>query len=212
MSNFNDPFVACHHCDALSPKPELKEGQIAKCGRCGAKLFERKVNSINRTFAISGAGLLLLFPAFYFPLFGVNALGTFNQASLIDCIGMLIANDYYLVAMSVFIFTIAVPSIRLIAAFFIVSCIKLNIVRPYLLQFFRSYHQLDHWAMLQVFLLGVIVSIYKLLESSELTFGIGLVSFIALLTCTTVVYVTLDQHYIWERLEHSICSQKQQNK
>jgi len=206
LHKYNDPYVACHHCDVLAPKPELAEGQIAKCRRCGGFLFERKVNSINRTFATSLTGLLLLFPAIYFPLFGVSTIGLFNQASLIDCIAILIANDFYLVAMSVFIFTIAVPTIRLLAAFYIAYCLKFNYIKPYLMQFFRSYHHLHNWAMLQVFLLGIIVSIYKLLDSSELNFGIGLFSFGALLFCSTMVSVTLDQHYVWEKLERAIAA------
>ena len=76
------------------------------------------------------------------------------------------------------------------------------------MQFFRSYHQLDNWTMLQVFLLGIVVSIYKLLQSAELDFGIGLVAFVALLICTTLVSVTLDQHHIWERLEQHFADKK----
>jgi len=181
---------------------------MAKCRRCGATLFDRKVNSINRTLAISLTGLMMLYPAIQFPLFGVNAVGKFNQASLLDCIRILIADDFYLVAMSVFVFTIAVPVIRLLAAFYIVYSIKINKIRPFLMQFFRSYHQLDNWTMLQVFLLGIVVSIYKLLQSAELDFGIGLVAFVALLICTTLVSVTLDQHHIWEKLEQHFADKK----
>lgn len=194
-------LIACHQCDAIAEKPVLAEGQMAKCRRCGALLFDRKVNSIERTFTISLTGLIVLFPAINMPLFGVNTVGLSNEASLLDCIEMLISNDFYVVAMSVFIFTIAVPAIRLLAAFYIVYCIKFNRIRPFLMNFFRSYHQLDNWAMLQVFLLGIVVSIYKLLQTTELNIGVGLVAFVVLLICSTVVSVTIDQHYIWEKLE-----------
>ncbi|WDE05237.1 paraquat-inducible protein A [Thalassomonas viridans] len=196
-----DHMIACPQCDGLSPKPRLKEGQKAVCKRCGGKVMERKRDPIRRTLAIALAGLLLLIPAMILPLIGVSAVGLFNQASLFDCIAILIANGYYLIAVSVFIVTIAVPVIRLLAAIYISWCIQVKRISPALVHFFRSYHQLDSWTMLHVFLLGIMVSMYKLVALAELSVGLGLVAFILLLVCSTLVSVTLDKHYIWEQLE-----------
>ncbi|WDD99246.1 paraquat-inducible protein A [Thalassomonas actiniarum] len=196
-----DQMIACPQCDGLSTKPLLKEGQKAVCKRCGGKVLERKRDPIRRTLAVALAGLLLLIPAMILPLIGVSAVGLFNQASLLDCIAILIANDYYLIAISLTIFTLAVPVIRLLAALYISWCIRMKRITPALVHFFRSYHQLDSWTMLHVFLLGIMVSMYKLVALAELSIGLGLVAFILLLICSTLVSVTLDKHYIWEQLE-----------
>ena len=196
-----DHLLACPQCDGLSAKPVLKEGQKAICKRCGGKVLERKRDPIRRTLAVALAGLLLLFPAMVLPLIGVSAVGLFNQASLLDCIAILIQNGYFLIAVSLFIVTIAVPIVRLLAALYISWCIRTKRITPALVHFFRWYHQLDSWTMLHVFLLGIMVSMYKLVALAELSVGLGLIAFILLLVCSTLVSVTLDKHYIWEQLE-----------
>lgn len=197
-------YICCPHCDALSHAPVLNEGFKIVCKRCGAKVYERKCNTIDRTLALSLAGLLLAFPAMFLPIIGVGAIGMFNQASLIDCITLLISSNYNGIALCIFLFTVAIPIVRLLAAGYITWSIKYDRIKPSMLNFFRSYHQLDSWTMLHVFLLGIMVSMYKLIDLAELHIGIGFIAFIALLICSTTLSVTLDHHYIWQRLEQSL--------
>jgi len=194
-------LIACQQCDVLYSQPTLVAGQKAECGRCGATLFERKHNSIERTFALSIAGLILLVPAIILPIMGITLAGQYHEASLLDCITELIAKNYFMIALLVFMFAIAVPTVRLIGALYISYCFKFNKIKPFLLHFFRAYHQLDSWSMLNVFLLGIVVSMYKLLDDTELSIDYGLLAFVLLLICSTMVSVTLDQHYIWQKLE-----------
>jgi len=197
-------LIACQQCDALFEHPHLAEGQRAECGRCGAMLFERKVNAIDRTFSLSIAGLILLTPAILLPIMGVTLAGQYHQASLLDCITALIDRGFFMIATLVFMFAIAVPTVRLLGAFYLSYCFKFNKVKPFLLHFFRAYHQLDSWSMLNVFMLAIVVSMYKLLDDTELTLGYGLFAFVLLLVCSTLVSVTLDQHYVWEKLERRL--------
>ena len=200
LENLNH-LIACPQCDAISVMPNINEGQVASCHRCGAKLLECKSDPINRTMAVSLAGLILLLPAVSLPLIGIHAAGLFNNASLIDCIALLIDGDFYLIAISLFIFTLAVPAVRLFAALYICWSLKFNRLSPSLLKFFRSYHHLDSWVMLHVFFLGLIVSMYKLISLAELSIGLGFFAFVLLLLCSTLISVTLDQHLVWKKLE-----------
>ena len=197
-------LIACHKCDALSSKPELSLGQKAMCIRCGAQLFSNKKNSVDRTLAVSSAGLLFVAPAMTMPIIGIGLVGMFNEASLVDCIAELTKNKFYIIALCLFLFTIAIPIVRLITAFYISYSIKKDRITPKLMQFFSSYHTLDHWVMLNVFLLGTIVSMYKLISMAELVVGVGLIAFIMLLLCSTLVSVTLDQHSVWELMEQKL--------
>ncbi|MBU2895030.1 paraquat-inducible protein A [Colwellia sp. D2M02] len=196
-------WVACQQCDALFDKPLLKQGQSAKCTRCGSVLVERKVDSIERSFHWSLAGLILMLPAILLPLMGVTLAGQHHQASLFDCVLVLIERDFFMIASLLFLFAIAVPIVRLSGALYLSYSFKFNRLKPSLLNFFRAYHHLDHWAMLNVFMLGIVVSMYKLLDDTELSVNLGLLSFILWLVCSTMASAALDQDYIWEELEQA---------
>ena len=194
-------IVACHLCDALYDKPHLKQGQTAKCNRCGSTLVERKVDSINRSFYWSIAGIILLAPGILLPIIGVTLAKQYHHASLLDCVVVLIERGFFMIATLLFLFAIAVPIVRLFGAFYISFSFKYNRLKPSMLNFFRAYHHLDNWAMLNVFMLGIVVSMYKLLDDTEVTINLGLFSFTLFLITSTMASTTLDQDYIWDKLE-----------
>jgi paraquat-inducible protein A len=196
-------LVACQQCDALYDKPQLKQGQLAKCNRCGSTLIERKVDSIERSFNWSLAGLIIMLPAILLPMMGVTLAGQFHQASLFDCILVLIDRGFFMIASLLFLFAIAVPVVRLVGALYISYSFKYNRLKPSLLTFFRAYHHLDHWAMLNVFMLGIVVSMYKLVDDTQLSVNLGLLAFILWLISSTMSAVALDQDYIWDKLERT---------
>ncbi|MBU2869491.1 paraquat-inducible protein A [Colwellia sp. E2M01] len=201
-------LVACKQCDALYDKPHLKQGQIAKCNRCGSILIERKIDSINRSFYWSLAGLIFMLPAILLPIMGVTLAGQFHQASLFDCIIVLIERGFFMIASLMFLFAIAVPIVRLSGALYLAYSFKFNRLKPSLLNFFRAYHHLDHWAMLNVFMLGIVVSMYKLTDDTELSVNLGLLAFIFWLICSTMSAVALDQDYIWDKLEEAFANEE----
>ena len=105
-TDLND-LVACHECDIVSSVTELKDGYELACVRCGAKVYERKKNSIDRSLAISFAGIVLMIPAYFTQIVGIEAAGLSNDATLFDCIDILLASEYYIVAILIFLFTVA---------------------------------------------------------------------------------------------------------
>lgn len=196
-------LIACPLCDALCQQPETKEGQKVVCKMCGGKIYDHKVNSINRTFFIALAGLLIFLPAINLPLIGISAIGLSNQASLLDCVILFIHDGYPVIAFALFVFTVAMPLVKLGSAFYVAGSVKFNRINPSLLYFFRTYHQLDSWTMLHVFLLGIVVSMYKLVSMASLSIGLGFIAFVMLLLCSTLVSVTLDHHLIWHKLSEA---------
>ncbi len=200
MSN---EHIACPRCDALYPALPLEEKQIALCSRCGCKISEAKADSINRTIAIAIAGLLMFVPGISMPMVGATLVGQHAEVSLVDCLIMLLQKDFWIVAMGLFLFTIAIPAIRLVTVLYICLAIKRYQVNETHRQFFRSYHFLDSWAMLHVFFLGISVALYKLAEYADIALNVGLAMFVGLLLCSIFTHITLDHHYVWETLEQA---------
>ena len=206
MSNLahENELIACKHCDSLARLPKLSSGESALCPCCGRTFFSRKTDPVNRTLAVSFAGLLLLIPAFSMPIIGVSVAGKYNDATLLDCIMLMINADFYIIAFCVFLFAVAIPSIRIFSAFYLSYKIKRRQFGASLLTFYRSYHLFDSWTMVHVFFLGVIVSMYKLITLDDLSVGSGLISLLLLLFCSTLISITIDQRLIWELLEDEL--------
>lgn len=198
----SDDNIICPSCDFLQHRPTLSEGQKLTCCQCGHTLLHRRKDSIERTLALSVAGLVAFLPAMILPVIGVSKLGFSNQASLIDCINLLVEQGFPIAALFVFSFTLLVPLLRLLSNVVISACIIMNVKVRWLVPFFRTYVQLNSWAMLQVFMLGIIISMYKIGDLAELTIGWGLASLTLMLTCSTLIAVSLDDDLVWQHLEN----------
>jgi paraquat-inducible protein A len=55
--------------------------------------------------------------------------------------------------------------------------------------------------MIEVFLLGVLVSLLKLGKVAELHFGFGFWAFAALMICMAAAVASIDKRELWDRLE-----------
>jgi paraquat-inducible protein A len=57
--------------------------------------------------------------------------------------------------------------------------------------------------MLEVFLLGALVSLLKLGKLATLTLGISFWAYVGLIICLTAALSSIDYRELWTRLEHA---------
>jgi paraquat-inducible protein A len=193
-------WIACPQCDLLLEKKLTAICQRARCPRCSCILSERKKNSVERTFAVSLAGLVCFFPAAMLPLLGLQAAGLKNEASLLQCVQAVLENGLYLAGLLILLFCILVPLLRLLIIFYLSVRVLSGLRSSLDIDLFRVFHEMEEWGMLEVFLLGLIVSLYKILSLADVIFGFGFLAFIMLLLSATLVTVFLNEDLMWEKL------------
>lgn len=193
-----DEYIACHECDALLSHPHLSDGQRAYCPRCGALLMEHKTNMLSQTLAVSLAGLVAFIPAIFMPMIGLETNGLRSVASLADTIEILFLDGLYLVSVLLFLFIILVPLGQLTIIFYLVFRLRKRHFNKHFIGFYRRFFLLKEWGMLEVFLLGIIVSLYKLFMLANVIYGSGLAAYCLLLLSAILVTRTLDEHQLWE--------------
>lgn len=194
-------LFACNECDYLIYIDDIPSGYVVSCPRCNHSIIHRKVNSINRTIAISSSGLLFFLPAIFYPLMSMQIFSLENSASLFTGMLALWQSELYLVACLVCIFCILTPFIKLIFAFIICLGLKMNYQKySWYKQLLLYYHKVDSWEMLEIFMVGILVSVFKLNGMAELSFNIGLLCFAALMLCVISLKLTLDKSFIWDTI------------
>nr|WP_246283043.1 paraquat-inducible protein A [Marinifaba aquimaris] len=180
---------------------DIKEGEEATCPRCGHHVLQRKHDSVKRSIAISSAGLVLFFPAIYLPIMAIQAAGMKSSASLIQAISSLWQSDLVFVALSILVFCVIAPFIKLIVALTVnVSLLQNRTHLGWLKPLFKWYHKMDTWEMLEVFMLGILISIIKLKDMAELSFDTGIICFIFFMLSQLFLKLSLDKQLIWQRL------------
>ncbi|MGY4535582.1 paraquat-inducible protein A [Pseudomonas sp. TE3786] len=195
-----EALTACHECDLLMLKPKLQVGESAQCPRCGYELYRARPKVVKRSMALVIAALLLYFPANFLPIMELSLLGQNSTDTVWSGVVALYGSGMQGVAVVVFLCSMAVPLLKLLCQFLVLLSVQLKIGRSYGLLLYRIYHHLREWGMLEVYLMGTLVSIVKLIGLAEVSLGLGLGCFVALLLIQVWLEVTMTPHKIWEAL------------
>ncbi|MGH8436185.1 MAG: paraquat-inducible protein A [Pseudomonas sp.] len=195
-----EALVACHECDLLMLKPELQSGESAECPRCGYELYRHRHQVVRRSLALVIAALLLYIPANFLPIMQLNLLGQTAEDTVWSGVLGLYGTGMQGIAVVVFLCSMGIPLLKLLCQFAVLLSIRWDIGRSYGLLLYRIYHHMREWGMLEVYLMGTLVSIVKLIGLADLTLGLGLACFIGLLLLQVWLEVTMSPHQIWEAL------------
>lgn len=190
-------LIACLECDLLQREAPLPVGGVARCRRCGAVLYRRTHDGLEHTFAyVLGAAVLFVL-ANAFPIVGLEANGDHNAATLLGAVRSLIDQDMPAVAALVFVTTLFAPAVQLAAMIHLLLPLRFGRVAPGFALVFRIVQTVRPWGMVEVFLLGVLVSLVKLADLAEVLPGIALWSFAALIVLMAAAAAAFDPHDFW---------------
>lgn len=193
-------LMACHECDLLQHLRPLPEGGVACCPRCGAILKRRKRNSIDRTLALTFTGLILFVLANGYPFLAFKLESQVRETTLITGVRELYAQGMWEVALVVLFTSILVPFLQLSALVYILVPLKFS-RRPFrAAAVFRTLQHLQPWSMMEVFMVGILVSVVKLEKMATILPGIALFAFLALIFILAGAAAALDPHLVWDRV------------
>jgi paraquat-inducible protein A len=196
-----DSLIACHECDLIHQIKPLPRKGVANCSRCGSVLYRDKPNSIERTLALSLAGLVLFVLANSFPFLAMKTDMQLHQTNLITGIMVLYDQDMQALAILVFFTTILAPAAQLLGMLYLLLPLRHRRVPPHFAPIFRFVRGLQPWSMMEVFMLGILVSIVKLAKMASIVPGIAIFSFFGLIVVLAAATVALDPHELWHRWE-----------
>ena len=146
---------------------DLADGETARCSRCGHFLTRYRADELSRVMAFTVSALILLalacsFPFMEFKASGLESLMTLPQAAL-----ELWRNDMPDLAFLVAAFIILIPAAVLILIVILVGALMTQRPYAFLPTLGRLIFTLQNWSMVEVFFIGVLVSLVKIAEYGD---------------------------------------------
>ena len=159
-------------------------------------------NSVDRTLALTFAGLILFVVANAFPLLAFKLQGQETHATLISGVLDLYHGGKWEIALLVLLTTIVVPLVQLLLQLYIYLPLKFNRAPWFLASVARFAGGLQPWSMMEVFLIGVLVAIVKLVGMAQIVPGLALWSFALLIVTLAAAAANMDQRVVWDKVEY----------
>jgi paraquat-inducible protein A len=194
-------LIACPDCDLLQDAPVVPIGARASCSRCGGLLRKRPPNSAERTLALAIAAAVLFAVAQTFPFLSFEMKGRITTTTLMTGILDLYRGGKFEIALLVLVTTVLAPLAQLMLFLYLLLPLQLG-WRPWQLPVaFRLLRHAQTWSMMEVFLIGILVAITKLMGMADIVPGVALWSFALLMVVISAAVVSFDPDWIWERVE-----------
>ncbi len=194
-------IIACQDCDLLHRQRLLHDGERATCSRCGAVLYRKKRNSLDYTLVFSMTALVFFLMANVFPFMTFKYEGRVQESVLFTGVKELFVQDMWAVATLVLFVSVVIPLLKVIGMIYVLLPLKLHHQPWQARRIFRFVEVLHPWAMVDVYMLGVIVAMVKLNDFATILPGAALYSFAALLISMAAAGAALDPHDVWERFD-----------
>jgi paraquat-inducible protein A len=193
--------IGCAECDLLVVVDALAPGDRASCPRCGHFLTENSPDGLTRSLAFAIAAAVLLAMSMAFPFLSLHANGLEQVMTLPRSAYELYRDGYLSIAILVMGPIIAVPALMISALVALLVAIQRRMRVSWLVPAGRFLFFLSPWSMVEVFVIGVLVSLVKIGAMATVVLGISFWAYVVFAVCFIATLSNLDRVQLWEQIE-----------
>jgi len=197
VSAASQGLSTCHLCCKLAPS------NLHHCPRCGSRLHLRKADSLQRTMALLITACVLYIPANIYPIMHTDSLGTTTPSTIMGGVILLIKLGSVPVAVIIFVFSIVIPSAKLMSMFYLVWSVNhvRNVTPRQRSVMYRITEFVGKWSMVDVFVVAILVALVHLGGLLVIRPGIAALAFAGVVMVTMVAAESFDSRLIWDAME-----------
>jgi len=193
-------LIACTDCDLLHQIQPLKNGQKAKCTRCGNVLYRENKHGFEVTLTLTVTALILFILANSFPFMTLQFGGREQISTISSGVVELYERNMWGLSLVVLLTSIVIPLTKILCLLYVLIPLRNNRHPWGLAPVFRFLETLTPWSMIEIYMLGVLVAVVKLASMATIVPGIALYSFASLILVMTTADATLESRAIWEQI------------
>lgn len=195
-----DDLIGCHACELVCRVADHSDDQEAMCPRCGAALHRRKSNSLQRSWALALAAVILYIPANVYPVMTVISFGRGDPSTILGGVEELFHAGMWPLGLLVLFASITVPVLKLIGLSYLLISVRRGShdrlrERTVL---YRIVEAVGRWSMIDIFMLSILVALVRLGSIATIEPGVGAISFAGVVVLTMFAAMSFDPRLIWD--------------
>ncbi|HEX5127112.1 MAG TPA: paraquat-inducible protein A [Rhodocyclaceae bacterium] len=194
-------LIACPDCDLLQHETMLAPGEQSRCARCDTVLGRRPYGGIDRPLACTLAAVVSFAIANTYPVMALQLQGHRIEATLIFAVEKMYQQGMPAVALLVLFTSVLAPALRLGTLAYLLISLRFGYAVPSFGRLFRLVQEIAPWVMIEVLMLGALVSLVKLGHVATATPGLGLWALAATMWLLATISDSMDECDLWQRYE-----------
>lgn len=191
-------LVICKYCDAVYGRTPLKRGEKAYCSQCGGELYRKSHSDIDVMLALTVASAIVFVIANVYPIIQLNMSGLSNQATLWDTLVFTLESNVGAIAVLAAAAAFFFPLIQILLFAYVLIPMRAGRKPPAFIGAMHALREMKPWSMVEVFMLGAVVSVVKLTSVAAVAPQMGLWGF-AVLTLLLTILSSFDLNELWDQ-------------
>ncbi|MFV0277796.1 MAG: paraquat-inducible protein A [Parahaliea sp.] len=200
MSSPASTLIACPECDLLVRLPVIERPHKLTCPRCHHTLSLGGVGRMRRALPLGVSAALLLVLSLLFPFMSFERSGVSNQMTLLQTSLALFQDGSVVLSVLVFGFIIMAPAVLVGCILMVSTTLATGQWLPGVKVAARIIYALTSWNMVEVFIIGVFVSLVKIAKMATIELGFSLWTYLALSIVLVGAITSLDKVSVWRTL------------
>ncbi|MGY6039753.1 PqiA/YebS family transporter subunit [Aeromonas sp. AE23HZ002T15] len=192
--------TACEECDLLVPATTLAVGETSSCPRCGHTLSRHLPQQERRPIAYGFAALIMFALANTFTFMSFSSHGVGQEMTFLQCITTLVEQGYLFLGAVLSLTLIGLPLVYVGSIMLVLWRLDKDMHSRALRSLGRLLCRIKPWLMVDVFLIGVLISLVKLMGMAEIKMGLSFWAFVGYTVLLIKMISSLDRMWLWQRL------------
>lgn len=181
--------------------PELEERQRSLCPRCGHVLSYGNLARAQHSLPYGICAAVLLPMSLLFPFMSFARSGVENEMNLFQTAWALYTDGSVVLSLLILTFIITLPAFIIAAIVWVSIALNMNRNLPFLAAAARFVFRVNTWSMVEVFIIGVLVSLVKIAKMASVELGLSLWTYVAFAGFTVAALAKLDKWVVWQHIE-----------
>jgi paraquat-inducible protein A len=156
-----------------------------------------RTSSFDEVAALSLTGLALLLLSVFLPFLSFEANGQSNSISLWSSALELFSDNFEFLSLALVLFVIVIPGVYLSALAVLTGSLLFGVKPASSLAIARLITHISPWAMVEVFIFGVLVALIKITSMADIVMGVSFWAYVAFTAVFVRVYSIVDTHTLW---------------
>lgn len=200
MASLSAEIVACPDCDLLQRIPALAPGGAACCPRCGREIATCKPGSLDRTTALAVAAAIAFLIANVEPLMGLSLGGREASTTVAGGVRQMWVHGERITAVLVALFALIAPALEIGFLLAILLFVRRPPAPRWVGTLLHWVEIAGSWSMVEVMMLGILVSLVKLAAVATVVPGVGIFAAGGVVLLLAAMSSTFDPREAWSRV------------
>ncbi len=193
-------ILACPHCDTLVHCQPLAHNHALSCPNCRSVLIQSVRFREQKVIALAFAALLFLILSVAFEFLRFSERGFSQTITLLDAPFILLHFESTALSLVIFVVIFLLP-LCFIAALIPLHMGLLNLLpERYGAYVLKAVLWLKPWCMAEIFLIGILVSLIKVMSLADVYFGPSFWAYIGFVLCYAMILVYFSPWFLWQSI------------